>query len=519
MRISPRLESFLRDRAVLLSGLLGALLSLPVLRYHFAFDQGIYATIGDTLLRGGVAYRDAWEFRPPGIFYVYYAAFALLGRAEWSVRAVELLAIATTCAGLARIGAARFGSLRAGIVAALVFPLLYVPLGHWNTAQCESFQLPFLVWALALWPRPEESEPRARRCFWSGLLIGAVILLKTPGLLFAPLLLLDRLWIDRRQPTWGGRLRRAAATAAGLAVLPAVMIGYYGVRGALPTVYQALFVYAVGYLRSAGSGDLAGVHWYYLLSFVYSGLPAAALGCIGLLRVAAMRGSGEAVRWVVLFAAALAAVLLQGRHYLYHTIMLLPFFALAVGVSVAGPVPADAGRPRRTGLILTGLSLVLLAFVVVKQGPAYVEHGKDLARSEPSWAAPDVGCAALGFSYEESRSLAAEVRARTGASDRVFLWSNLPLVYFLSDRRMAGPYSHVGMMIPHGESRERLDALVRRLGEERPRLVVTGGTGAPFQAGEDGQLLERFPEIRAFLARGYRAAGSQGPHRFWMAHE
>ena len=231
MSILSRLGVLLRAlgaterRGVLLSGLAGALLCLPLLKFHFAWDHGIYATIGDTLLRGGMAYRDAWEFRPPGIFYVYQAAFALLGRSEGSLRALELLGVAATCAGLARLGAARVGSLRIGAVAALSFPFLYVPLGHWNTGHCESFQLPFLVWALALWPRPEEESP-LRRCYASGFLVGAVILLKTPGLLYAPLFLLDRLWIDRRRPTWGDTLRPAAATAVGLATLPAARVLY-----------------------------------------------------------------------------------------------------------------------------------------------------------------------------------------------------------------------------------------------------------------------------------------------------
>lgn len=488
-------------------GLLGGLLCLPLLRWHFTWDQGVYGVIADTLLRGGVAYRDAWEFRPPGVFCVYSAAFALFGRAESSVRTLELLSIALSCSALVRIGTARLGSTTAGAVAAALLPVLYLPLGHWHTAQCESFQLPFLLWALALWPGPEDDARPGARCFAAGILAASAVLIKTPGILFAVLFVVDRLWTDRRRPGLMGKLRLAAITCAGLAAPPLLMFAYYGLRGALPELVHALFVYAPGYASRAAAGMSPLDHAIRIPEIVDPALPAALLGLLALGRGWRSPRAGDLLRGIVLTSTAFAIVVVQGRYYRYHTILALPFLALAAGFVIDGPGARLAGRGR--GIAAAGLGLVL--WIAGVHAPSMLGRWTDLFQAAPV----DVECARLGFSYEESRSLAEAIRARTSASERIFLWTNTPLALFLSGRPMAGPYSHLGMMIPYEEEPGRLAALLDRLAAERPGLIVTGGRGPFFQDLTADQLLDRHGEVRAFVERNYRADGGLGPYRFW----
>jgi hypothetical protein len=47
-------------------------------------DQGLYHAVGDLILHGGVPYRDAWDPKPPAIFYTHAAVLAALGDA-WRV--------------------------------------------------------------------------------------------------------------------------------------------------------------------------------------------------------------------------------------------------------------------------------------------------------------------------------------------------------------------------------------------------------------------------------------------------
>ena len=70
-------------------GVLASLLSLPLLSYGFGFDQSVFAVMADTMLDGGVLYRDAWEHKPPGVYCVYALAFGLFGRDIPSVRVMD----------------------------------------------------------------------------------------------------------------------------------------------------------------------------------------------------------------------------------------------------------------------------------------------------------------------------------------------------------------------------------------------------------------------------------------------
>jgi hypothetical protein len=49
--------------------------------YPFGWDQGLFAWVGDAIVRGGLPYRDAWDFKGPLLYYVYALAQWLFRRA------------------------------------------------------------------------------------------------------------------------------------------------------------------------------------------------------------------------------------------------------------------------------------------------------------------------------------------------------------------------------------------------------------------------------------------------------
>ena len=61
-----------------------AYLFAQILMFRYGRDQGIYAIVADAMLRGGMPYRDAWDFKPPGIFLVYALTRAVFGRGQWA---------------------------------------------------------------------------------------------------------------------------------------------------------------------------------------------------------------------------------------------------------------------------------------------------------------------------------------------------------------------------------------------------------------------------------------------------
>ena len=76
--------------------LLGALAvvflrALPNLRYPIGRDQATFCVIGQGLLRGQLLYRDLWDNKPPGIFYIYALIVKIFGPVMWGVGAVDII--------------------------------------------------------------------------------------------------------------------------------------------------------------------------------------------------------------------------------------------------------------------------------------------------------------------------------------------------------------------------------------------------------------------------------------------
>ena len=89
MARQPARQCEARPRLLLAVLLMTFVLHLLVIAEPFGRDQGIFAYIGQTILHGGVPYRDAWDHKTPGLYGVYALAFALFGRAMASIHLLE----------------------------------------------------------------------------------------------------------------------------------------------------------------------------------------------------------------------------------------------------------------------------------------------------------------------------------------------------------------------------------------------------------------------------------------------
>src|SRR3954462_10681054 len=101
----------------LLLAIAGALILLrvPSLTQPMGPDQGLYAYIGDRILAHDLAYRDAWDQKPPGIHYVY-AVLRRLSHRDVVVPAADLVC-AVLAAGFVWLLAWRLGGPAAGALA------------------------------------------------------------------------------------------------------------------------------------------------------------------------------------------------------------------------------------------------------------------------------------------------------------------------------------------------------------------------------------------------------------------
>jgi len=245
------------DRIVAGVALLGATYLLcHLIAFEYGRDQGIYAVVADGLLHGEVPYRDIWDFKPPGIFFVFALAQALFGPSTYAVRVLEALGFASLVWAFAIYSRRHLGSALPGIAGGAFAVLAHVQLEYWNTAQPSSFGAIVLAWALVC-ATYEPTGGRSRRgvmpAAWlaSGALYAFGALLKPPlgaGIVVSGAFVA---WRRRRMARPGERATAAivplAFLAAGSLVPLALVIGYFAAVGALADMYQALFVFAPGY--------------------------------------------------------------------------------------------------------------------------------------------------------------------------------------------------------------------------------------------------------------------------------
>jgi hypothetical protein len=336
-------------RTRLLLALIAALLllRLPSLAQPIGPDQGLYAYVGDRILHGELAYRDAWDQKPPGIHYIY-AGLRALSRRDVTVPAADLAAAALVAALLWRVGAALGGPL-AGAASAAIFLFLSDPSfarygGVRVRAQCETFIALAVTAALALViggtvARRTSAAPTRGRLFAAGLLLGAAFALKYNAALYAAVVLLaiavtaaltiaDVVWI-----------------AAGAAVLPAVLFAIFWRGGALNDLYQATIAYNVRY-----SGETYASRWdmvLYLLRFPFEHARVDALWFLGGIGCLVLLAAGIRTRtaWIPLawVGAACVSIAINGSRGLpQYFLQAAPALALAAGM---GLTLALAGLP------------------------------------------------------------------------------------------------------------------------------------------------------------------------------
>lgn len=326
----------------LLLALVGALLlvRLPSLVQPMGPDQGLYAYVGERIRHGDLAYRDAWDQKPPGIHYVY-AALRSASPRDLVVPAADLAAAALVAGVLWALGS-RLGGPVAGGLSAVLFLLLSDPsLARYGgvrvRAQCETFIALAVTAAIALSVvRGAQAAHQARgaegalRLLAAGALVGAAFSLKYNAGLYGAVVLIALAL------TAGVTLIDFACIALGALVIPSALLLILWHGGALNDLYQATIAYNVQY-----SGETYASRWdmlTYLLRFPVRHAQVDPLWFVGGLgcTVLLIAGARRRVLWlpVAWVAIACLSIAMNGSRELpQYFLQASPALALAAGVA------------------------------------------------------------------------------------------------------------------------------------------------------------------------------------------
>jgi hypothetical protein len=432
-------------------GSVGVAFGLGSLTYPFGRDQGLYYYVArEWVVRGAIPYRDVLDHKTPGIYLLHALAIRLFGETMWGIRVLDLLAVVAVGLTAASLTAAAGERIRPGLRGFAVFAtsvLFYGYLNFWNTAQSELWYSLLGVASVACVIRIEKV---ARAALIAGLLAGAALLVKPPAMwiiVVAVMCLVRRVrlgsgtFFERVRPALGPLVR----FGAGGAVIPALVLGYFGVKGALPAMFDIVVGANSYYVKhEGGASAIAGIggwHW------CYSPL-VPALMTVGIWSAWRRRGSRYVLAMAITCAAYLA-VLMQGKFYLLHWTVVVPAFVL-IATNAARDLEQKLQERAGAG---TGLLAAAIALLVLYSGALMTWRGPAMWYSSTQhayrwWRAKETrdqftwnfAEPTIAFFFWTSERVGNWLREHTTPDDFVAVRGFQPEIYAVAHRKHAGRF-------------------------------------------------------------------------------
>jgi hypothetical protein len=237
------------DRVILaLLWLAMTLAALPVLTYPMGRDQGMYANIARAILNGGLPYIDAWDIKPPAIYYIYALGIALFGSGSAALRAIDLVTVPFTLIGLYWLGR-HLANRRVAILAVVLFTVFYFTETFASLTQSDSVVTLPMTLAVVCTVQAGDSPRASRRALlWSfvaGALCAATLWFKHYYALFVLAVVVHHLWVRRGLP-----VKETLAFALGGLPVGALPLLYFASVG----VVQEMIYVAQGTARYNAQG-------------------------------------------------------------------------------------------------------------------------------------------------------------------------------------------------------------------------------------------------------------------------
>lgn len=444
---------------------------IPLRRnYYPSHDFSIFAYIGKRILAGGLPYVDAWDHKPPLIFYLNALGLWLAGGnlvGIWTIEIVFVLSAALLLFALLRFSFQEWAALAAAVGAILHLARL-LDFGNYT----EEFAFLFQIAAVILWIRAENGGSFGR---WlvSGVLMGLSFSLK-PTLIGAwigigAMALLDAFFIAELpgKTRFVTLIRQFGGLLLGFAAANLVWVGIFSAHGALGDYLEGAFAY--NWLYAAKSGASRWATGWTSWTFLPSLSPFMAFGAVCWLgviwRLLSRRRSGELARFIranrLIAWAALTLPIevflsgLSGMNYQHYFIPLMLSYSILIAAGLERLAGWFSVRfPKARHLAAPGLMLLVLAASL------------PMARM-------------IAVSYTERHPSAMTktgdfLRAQSQLDDRVMIWGGSAAPYLLAERVSPSRFFIVKSLYDFaaevGDS--RWDTFLSEMAANPPKFIV-----------------------------------------------
>ena len=427
---------------ILLSVIFCCLFAYPFIFLPLGPDQGIFAYIGTIINNGGVPFIDAWDLKPPIVYYLYSLGLKIFGHSMFSLRLFDFVYFSLTIFAVYHLGMFLFDK-KTGVFSGFLLGILYFFTNDFFTlSQCESFMiLPMILSVYFCCAGIRKQSKSMLLC--SGLFLGIVFMTKITGVL---LLFSIGLYILSETYRQEGKLStqlialRIFIIVSGMVIFLMLFSLWFYNKGGLSELLYTLFVYDAEHFRSALNlkKDYAHVKFAgFMRRYIFVLIPAFFSYFI----------RDKKNKWpenLLLLSWAFVTVLafiLQGRFYPYHILPLIAPLSI-IGAQGSLKLWSDSGWNKnifffKKKLILT-LVVGILFFAAARTHLLLTYHFTcSLASGDFSLMSNDrfFKSNSLGFSIESTKKVARYIKDNTSREDYIYIWGFASLIYFLSERQ------------------------------------------------------------------------------------
>ena len=426
-----------------------------------ARDGGFFLYAGQQIVDGSLPYRDFWDSKGPGIFYVNALGLSLGAGTRWGVWFVEFVCIFGALTFLYNRLSKRWG-VGAGLFGVMLSGLgLRVVLGYGNYT--EEYALLFNAAGLALFLSMVDVERNYWKYLWIGALFGLSFTFRANNIggLFAILGAVFLFYVFKRK--YAEALRIILVTLAGFALPLLLWTIYFAVLGSAGEMFYASILFNFSYsaakdrewLDIFGGFGRYGMDWYgwftlaawfvlilrFLLSFVQR-------------KVTVFE-----VFLLIWFPIEIVLSNLSGRNFTHYYIS----WALAVAVysaflfaefwQLTFKIPASEGWSDGLGSIACA-SLIVFLFVI----------------SPSSWSRYIETIRAGGGEYVDPVS--AYIRDNTNEDDLMLTWYPEMGVNFMANRASPVKYLYYPLFLEGSLTEEIETRYIEDLTTNPPELIL-----------------------------------------------
>jgi hypothetical protein len=442
-----------------------AALYLPSLFWALGLDQNIFAEIGSLVLAGKKPYADAWDVKPPNIFYTYALFEWLFGQRDFAIRISDYLFAIITCAAMYawinRITSRENIARWVPFIASLLLILTLLSLGLADTAQTESYSLVFLIVAALLGMRLRQLP-----LFLAGAAIGIATFYKSTNAIFLLPLAIEVVILHRK---W---LLAITALIAGFVLVCGIELGVLAIQGNLNEYIAIAMSVARAHPEEVSNLRFASMfRAIWTMVDLWSIVAIAGIICATITRNWLLL---KTLRLPLLYlVAGLIAVYLQNKGWGYQYVIVLPglIATCAIASVYLYTQLQRIAKPLAIAVAMIAIGLTLTISPSARRRWHYTLDAKHSIAAHQTYLA-SLGAKQSLYYPACTDSVANYIRSHTSVADRVFIFGEEPGAYWKSARMPATRYIYSLLFTSGVISQNDLQAMQDTLIYSQPALVI-----------------------------------------------